>query len=132
MGHASACHALLVMADTVGRDPWSFRIRPDGSLADGQPFYRLDVPENVRSGPVRSGADGLNFDDQGNTYFATKVGIQILRPARPGGGHYPQTLPGRCFECGFWRLRYANALCDGGRQDFRRHLRRKCVSHGRR
>ena len=31
--------ALLAVADTVGRSAWSFRIQPDGSLEDGQPFY---------------------------------------------------------------------------------------------
>jgi sugar lactone lactonase YvrE len=43
---------------------------------------RLDIPENVHSGPVRSGADGLTFDDQGYAYFATKVGIQICDQPR--------------------------------------------------
>jgi sugar lactone lactonase YvrE len=31
-------HGLLIVADTVGRDSWPFRIQPDGSLGDGQPF----------------------------------------------------------------------------------------------
>ena len=33
---------------------WSFHIEPDGSLIDGQPFYHLQLPDDVSQGPVRS------------------------------------------------------------------------------
>ena len=79
-------HALLLVADTVGRSSWSFHIAADGSLADGQPFYRLDVPDDENSGPLRSGADGLTVDDQGYAYFATGMGIQVCdQPGRVVG-----------------------------------------------
>ncbi len=78
--------AFLVVADTVGRSAWSFRIEPDGSLEDGQPFYRLEIPDDVSSGPLRSGADGMTFDSTGHLYVATKMGVQICdQPGRVVG-----------------------------------------------
>jgi sugar lactone lactonase YvrE/enterochelin esterase-like enzyme len=117
----------LVVADTESRVAWSFRFLPDGSLIAGEPFYHLEIPDDVAQGPLRSGADGLTFDDQGYAYFATKLGVQICdQPGRvvgvirrPGnddisnlvfGGPDMQTL-------------YATA----GGTVYRRHLRRKGV-----
>jgi gluconolactonase len=78
--------ALLVVADTVGRTAWSFHIQPDGSLVDGQPFYHLQLPDDVSQGPLRSGSDGMTFDDQGHLYIATKLGVQICdQPGRTVG-----------------------------------------------
>jgi sugar lactone lactonase YvrE/enterochelin esterase-like enzyme len=120
-------HSLLVVADTVGRDSWSFLIQPDGSLADGEPFYRLAIPESVSSGPVRSGADGLTFDDQGYAYFATKLGIQICdQPGRVVGiVRKPSTadLSNLVFGGADMQTIYVTA----GDKVFRRHLRRKGV-----
>jgi sugar lactone lactonase YvrE len=86
--------SLLVVADTLGRTAWSFHIQPDGSLADGEPFYHLELPDDVSQGPVRSGADGMTFDSLGHLYIVTKLGIQvcdqpgrvvgIIRPPAPG------------------------------------------------
>lgn len=73
--------SLLVVADTILRTAWSFHIDPDGSLADGQPFYHLEIPDDVSRGPLRSGADGMTFDDQGHLYVATKLGIQVCDQA---------------------------------------------------
>ena len=78
--------SLLVVADTLGRTAWSFRIKPDGSLENGQPFYHLHLPDDVAEGPVRSGADGLTFVDTGHLYVATRLGIQICdQPGRVVG-----------------------------------------------
>ena len=53
---------------------------PDGSLTNGVPFYRLEIPDEVDSGPLRSGADGMTVDAEGFVYVATKLGIQIADP----------------------------------------------------
>jgi sugar lactone lactonase YvrE/enterochelin esterase-like enzyme len=75
--------SLAIVADTVNRFSWSFRIAPDGSLADGAPFYHLEMPDDPISGPPRSGADGLTVDTEGFAYFATKLGVQICdQPGR--------------------------------------------------
>jgi sugar lactone lactonase YvrE/enterochelin esterase-like enzyme len=73
--------SLLVVADTLGRTAWSFHIQPDGSLTDGEPFYHLELPDEVTQGPVRSGADGMTFDTTGQLYVATKLGIQVCDQA---------------------------------------------------
>ena len=74
---------LLLVADTLGRFVWSFEIKPDGSLANGEPFHHLQVPDEVTTGPLRSGADGITLDTEGYLYVATKLGIQICdQPGR--------------------------------------------------
>jgi gluconolactonase len=73
-------HAFLQVADTQGRFIWSFSVQPDGSLINGIPFFRLELPDEVESGPLRSGADGMTVDSDGFLYVATKLGIQILDP----------------------------------------------------
>jgi hypothetical protein len=92
---------------------------------NGEPFYHLEIPDDETRGPLRSGADGLTFDEQGFAYFATGLGVQICdQPGRvvgiirrPGdkdisnvvfGGADMQTL-------------YATAID----KIYRRHLRRK-------
>jgi len=75
-----------VVADTLARNAWSYHIEPDGSLSGGQPFYHLEVPDDVTEGPLRSGADGLTFDSIGWLYTATKMGIQVSdQPGRVNG-----------------------------------------------
>lgn len=73
-------HAFLMVADTVSRWIWNFSVQPDGSLANGAPFFRLEIPDEVESGPLRSGADGMTVDADGFLYVATKLGIQIADP----------------------------------------------------
>ena len=68
------------MSDTLGRWIWSFLVQPDGSLVDGVPFHRLEIPDEVESGVLRSGADGMTVDADGFIYVATKLGIQICDP----------------------------------------------------
>jgi len=74
-------HAFLMVADTMSRWIWSFSVAPDGSLANGVPFHRLEIPDEVESGELRSGADGMTVDADGFVYVATKLGIQIADPA---------------------------------------------------
>jgi sugar lactone lactonase YvrE len=73
-------HAFLMVADTLSRWVWSFSVQPDGSLANGVPFYRLELPDEVENGPLRSGADGMTLDTDGFLYVATNLGIQIVDP----------------------------------------------------
>ena len=78
--------ALLLVADTQNKWVWSFQVQPDGSLINGEPFYHLEIPDDVTNGPLRSGADGMTLDTQGYLYVATKLGIQICdQPGRVVG-----------------------------------------------
>jgi gluconolactonase len=73
--------SFLNVTDTAGRWVWSFQIQPGGALANGVPFHRLEIPDEVESGLLRSGADGMTVDSEGFLYVATKLGIQICDPA---------------------------------------------------
>ena len=71
--------SLLAVADTRGRWVWSFQVQPDGSLINGEQFYRLETPDDSS----QSGADGMTYDTEGFLYVATKLGIQVCdQPGR--------------------------------------------------
>jgi gluconolactonase len=65
--------AMLIVTDAQARFSWSFQIASDGSLLNGEPFYRLEMPE---SGWM-SGVHGVIEDSVGQVYFATPMGIQF-------------------------------------------------------
>jgi gluconolactonase len=119
--------SLLVVADTILRSAWSFHVESDGSLAHGQPFYHLEIPDDVASGPLRSGADGMTFDDQGHLYVATRMGIQICDQAgrvvgiirNPGA----RDVSNLVFGGADLKTLYATA----GDKVFKRQMRRKGV-----
>ncbi len=122
--------SLLVVSDHAGRAAWSFRIEPDGSLASGEPFYHLELPDSVEDGPLRSGADGMAFDDQGFLYVATNLGIQICdQPGRVVGIiRYPGTDRARNLAFGGKDLQ--TLYITAGTRVWKRHLRRKGVLPG--
>jgi len=71
--------SLLVVADYASRWVWSFSVEADGSLANGQPFYRLETPD----GALDADTDGLTFDSEGYLYVATNEGLQVCdQPGR--------------------------------------------------
>lgn len=86
--------SMLVVTNAISSYSWSFQIATDGSLANGEPFYRLEVPETTMM--TWSGARSAAEDMNGQVYFATPLGIQvamqngrisqILNPPIPGGG----------------------------------------------
>lgn len=65
--------AMLIAGDAQSRFSWSFQIAADGGLVNGEPFYRLEMPE---SGWM-SGVHGVVEDSIGQVYFASAVGIQV-------------------------------------------------------
>lgn len=67
---------MLIVSDAVSRYSWSFQIAADGSLSNGEPFYRLEMPETT-VWAWQSGVRGAVEDTDGLVYFATPVGIQI-------------------------------------------------------
>jgi len=117
--------SLLVVSDTLGRTVWSFHVRPDGAVDDGQPFYHLELPDDRDQGPVRASGDGMTFDTTGHLYVATNLGVQICdQPGRvvgiirqPAG----ETVSNLVFGGKDFQTLYATA----GKQLWRRVLRRK-------
>lgn len=82
----SADERMLYVADSATRWVWSFEVQADGSLEDGEPFYRLELPLMGDGKLVNSWADGMTFDTDGYLYVATKAGIQICdQPGRVFG-----------------------------------------------
>ncbi len=92
--------SMLVVSDIVSRYSWSFQIAADGSLENGEPFYRLELPETTMLS-WQSGTRGAVEDVNGMVYFATPLGIQvcmengrvvgILNPPAPGATGAPIT-----------------------------------------
>jgi len=87
--------SMLVITDGGSRYCWSFQIAADGTLINGEPFYRLELPETTALS-WQSRSAGAAEDVNGMVYFATPLGIQvsmqngriaeILNPPIPGGG----------------------------------------------
>ena len=65
-------HGMMIVTDAQGRFSWSFQVASDGALINGEPFYRLEMPESGWMSEARSAA----VDAIGQVYFATAVGIQ--------------------------------------------------------
>jgi sugar lactone lactonase YvrE len=65
--------AMLIVTDRQSRFSWSFQIAADGGLINGEPFYRLEMPETG----WMSGVTGAAEDSAGQVYFATPLGIQV-------------------------------------------------------
>jgi sugar lactone lactonase YvrE len=116
----SADQSLLYVADYKGKWIWSFQVQPDGSLANGQPFYRMETPDESSM----SYADGLTVDTEGYLYAATQQGVQICDQAGRVVAiiNKPQNAP------------LTNVLLAGemlyatsGDKVFKRHIRRKGV-----
>ncbi|HYM10712.1 MAG TPA: SMP-30/gluconolactonase/LRE family protein, partial [Bryobacterales bacterium] len=71
--------SLLLVNDTMGKWVWSFQVQADGSLSNGQPFYRLETGDESSA----SGADGMTVDREGYLYVATRLGVQVCdQPGR--------------------------------------------------
>jgi gluconolactonase len=71
--------SLLLVDDSNGRWVWSFQVQADGSLANGEPFYRLETADESSA----TGADGMTVDTEGYLYVTTRTGLQICdQPGR--------------------------------------------------
>lgn len=115
--------SLLFVDARDGKWVWSFQIQPDGSLANGEPFYRLETPDDSSA----SGAAGMTVDNEGYLYVATRLGIEIcdqpgrvvaiLDPPAPG------PLSGIVFGGSDLQTLYVAT----GSKIFQRHVRRKGV-----
>jgi gluconolactonase len=64
---------MLVVTDSQSRYSWSFQIAADGGLINGEPFYRLEMPE----AGWMSGVKSAMLDSIGQVYFSTAIGIQV-------------------------------------------------------
>jgi enterochelin esterase-like enzyme/sugar lactone lactonase YvrE len=63
----------MEVGDAANRFNWSFQIGPEGTLINGEPFFRVDIPEAASV----SGVAGATVDSIGQVYWATSLGIQF-------------------------------------------------------
>jgi sugar lactone lactonase YvrE/enterochelin esterase-like enzyme len=68
--------SLLYVADMLTRTVWSFQIQPDGGLANGEPFSRLELFADS----ARAFADGMTVDTDGYLYVTSEAGLQVCDP----------------------------------------------------
>ena len=73
----SADQSLLYVADSRTHWLYSYQIRPDGTLANKQRFFRLEMPDLADD----AGADGIEVASDGRVFVATRIGIQVCDPA---------------------------------------------------
>jgi sugar lactone lactonase YvrE/enterochelin esterase-like enzyme len=118
-------HAFLNVADTLSRWVWSFLVQPDGSLGNGVPFFRLEIPDEVDSGQLRSGADGMTLDADGFLYVATKLGIQIVDPPGKTVGILNKPDAGDPSNVVFGGRDLQTLYVTSGEKVFRRTIKRK-------
>jgi sugar lactone lactonase YvrE len=69
--------ALLAASEAGRRWVWSFQVGPDGALLHGQPFHRLETPDESTA----AGAGGMTVDTEGFLYVATRLGLQVFDQA---------------------------------------------------
>jgi sugar lactone lactonase YvrE len=69
----SSDQAMVIVTDAQSRFAWSFQIGADGMLENGEPFYRLEMPEMGS----KSEAKSVAMDAEGAAYFATPGMIQV-------------------------------------------------------
>ena len=72
--------AMLLVGDGMDRYQWSFQIAADGSLVNGEPFQRIEMPEEG----LFSDVGGLTVDTLGYMWATSAMGIQVCEQ------------PGRC------------------------------------
>ncbi len=65
--------SLLNVADGNTKFTWNYQVAPDGSLINGEPFHRLEMPEMS----WMSGVEGLTVDSIGHLYATSALGIQV-------------------------------------------------------
>jgi gluconolactonase len=120
----STDQAMLIVGDGQTRFSWSFQIAPDGSLQNGEPFFRLEMPETVHHSGVRS----IAFDSTGGAYFASEAGIQVCEQSGRCAQILSKPEPGEVTSLAFGgkdrKWLYATA---GGRL-FRREVKTRGVA----
>lgn len=67
----------LVVSDSAGDRLWTYRILEDGSLADREGYYQLELPAGVKA----SSADGMTVDRSGRLFATSNVGLQMFDPS---------------------------------------------------
>jgi gluconolactonase len=115
--------SLLMVADSQGKWVWSFQVQPDGSLANGVPFHRLETTDESSA----SGADGMTVDSEGFLYVASRMGVQICDQAGRVMAIISKPQNGPLSNVVFGGADLQTLYVTNGDKVYRRHLRVKGV-----
>ena len=115
--------SLLTVADSWGKWVWSFQVQADGSLAHGQPFYRLETPDATS----RSSADGMTMGSEGRLFVTSRVGLQICDQPGRVVGIIGKPQPGPLSNVVFAGPELKTLYVTAGDKVFRRKVRMKGV-----
>ena len=113
--------SLLLVDDSAGKWVWSFQIEGDGSLANGQPFYRLETSDESSA----SGADGMTVDTDGHLYVTTRIGLQVCDQLGRVVAIINKPQSGPLSNVVFAGPDLQTLYVTAGDKVFRRHVRRK-------
>ena len=119
----SADQSLLYVTDYRGKWVWSFQVQTDGSLANGQPFYRMETSDESSM----SYADGLAVDTLGYLYVATDQGVQVCDQAGRVVGIIRKPHTGPLTNVEFAGPDMQTMYATAGDKVFKRRLRRAGV-----
>lgn len=119
----SADQSLLYVADYRGKWVWSFQVQPDGSLANAQPFYRMETFDESSV----SFADGMTVDTLGHLYVATDQGVQVCDQAGRVVGIIRKPHTGPLTNVVFAGPDMQTLYATVGDRVYKRHLRRAGV-----
>jgi sugar lactone lactonase YvrE/enterochelin esterase-like enzyme len=120
----SADQSLLLVVDMRNKWVWSYQVQPDGSVAHGQAFYRLEVPDDSS----QSGGDGMTVDSEGFLYVTTRIGVQVCDQPGRVNGIINKPHPGSLSNAVFGGPALDWLFVTAGDRVYKRHMRRKGVT----
>ncbi len=113
--------SLLMVADSRSKWVWSFQVQSDGALANAEPFYRLETPDENSN----SSADGLAVDTEGFLYVTTNLGIQICDPPGRVNMILPKPQASSLANVVFGGPDFQTMYVAAGDKIFKRRMKRK-------
>ena len=119
------CNNRLIIFDTCFFKSF-FQIAKDGGLINGEPFYRVDLPEVSPA----SGVGGVTVDAIGQAYFATALGIQYCEQNGRCGGIVSKPERGAISNIAFAGKDLNWLYAASGNKLFRRAVKQKGVAVG--
>ena len=118
--------SLLFVDNPDSRWIGSFQIQPDGSLENGEPFYRLET----RDDSSHTAAAGMTADSLGYLYVATKLGIQVCEQSGRVVAIINPPAPGPLLGVTFGGPNFDYLYVEADGKIYRRHLMRKGIPPG--
>lgn len=119
--HLTPDQAFLMVDDSANRWVWLFQVQPDGSLANGDLAYRLELPDESSA----TGADGMAVDTDGWLYVTTQTGIQVFDPPGRISAIINKPQPGSISNLVFGGPHRDTLYVTAGDKVFKRPIKRK-------